>query len=76
MNIAYDNEADALYIKLSNEKPDGVIELKNSINIDTTPDGKLTGIEILNASKTIDLNTILSYTLDINKNFLKHKLSI
>ena len=71
MIISYDNEADALYIKLSNEEPDGVVEYKNNLNIDTAQDGKLCGIEILNASKTIDLKTILSYSLDVNGNFLK-----
>ena len=43
--------------------------------MDTTSDDKLRGIEIFNASKTIDFNTILNYSLDVNKNFLKHKIS-
>lgn len=28
MKINYDNEVDALYIQISDEKPDGVIEVK------------------------------------------------
>ena len=70
MKVHYDKEVDALYITLSNQKPDGVIEIAEGVNIDTTIDGKLSGIEIINASQKIDLNTILSYTLELDKNTL------
>ena len=70
MKVHYDKEVDALYIKLSNQKPDGVIEIAEGVNIDTTIDGKLSGIEIINASKKIDLSTILSYTLELDKKAL------
>ena len=42
MKVHYDKEVDALYIKLSNQKPDGVIEIAEGVNIDTTIDGGLT----------------------------------
>ena len=70
MKVHYDREVDALYIQLSNQKPDGVIEIADGVNIDTTADGKLAGIEIINASKKFDLSTILSYTLELDKNAL------
>jgi len=70
MKVYYNKEVDILYIKLSNQKPDGVIEVTEGVNIDTTIDGKLSGIEIINASKKIDLSTILSYTLELDKNAL------
>lgn len=38
--VYYDDEVDALFLKLGEETPEGV-------NLDTTPDGKLVGIEIL-----------------------------
>ena len=63
MKVHYDEETDALYLELSNLQPDGVIEIAEGVNIDTTADGKLAGIEILKASKKININTILSYTL-------------
>ena len=44
MNAYYDDDVDALYLKLGNETPEGV-------NLDTTSEGKLVGIEILNASQ-------------------------
>lgn len=72
MKVHYDEEIDALYLELGDEKPDGVIEISEGVNIDTTSKGKLTGIEILSASKKMDINTILSYTLELDKN-LWHK---
>jgi uncharacterized protein YuzE len=71
MKVHYDEEVDALYLSLGDEKPDGVIEIAEGINVDTTTDGKLTGIEILKASKKINIDTILSYTLELDKNILK-----
>jgi uncharacterized protein YuzE len=73
MKVNYDEEVDALYIKLGDQKPDGVIEIAEGVNIDTTTDGKLTGIEILIASKKINIDTILSYTLELDQNILRKK---
>jgi len=70
MKVHYDDEVDALYINLGGEKPEGVIELAEGVNLDTTADDKIVGIEILNASRKIDLKTILTYTLDINKDIV------
>lgn len=70
MKVHYDEEVDALYLSLGDQEPDGVIEIAEGINVDTTSDGKLTGIEILKASQKIDMNTILSYTLDLDKDVL------
>ena len=75
MKVYYDKEVDALYIKLSDQKPNGVIEIAEGVNIDTTTDGKLTGIEILTASKKININTILSYTLELDKGILRKKIA-
>jgi uncharacterized protein YuzE len=73
MKVHYDEEVDALYLKLGDQKPDGVIEIAEGVNIDTTTDGKLTGIEILKASKKIDIDTILSYTLELDQGILRKK---
>ncbi len=67
MKIYYDKDVDALYIELGNKKPDGVIEIAEGVNLDTTEDGKIVGIEILNASQKIDLRTVLSYSLKVSK---------
>jgi uncharacterized protein YuzE len=75
MKVHYDEEVDALYLKLGDQKPDGVIEIAEGVNIDTTTDGKLTGIEILKASKKIDIDTILSYTLELDQGILRKKIA-
>jgi uncharacterized protein YuzE len=75
MKIHYDQEVDALYLSLGDQKPNGVIEIAEGINVDTTADGKLTGIEILKASKRINIDTILSYTLELDKDILKQEIA-
>jgi len=45
MKITYDKKVDAIYIGLSNLKPEGVIEVAEGINIDVTSDDKIVGIE-------------------------------
>ena len=67
MKVHYDDAVDALYLELSEETPDSAVELSDGINVDTTSAGKIAGIEILSASSRIDLKTILSYSLDVNK---------
>jgi len=73
MKVHYDEDVDALYLGLSEEKPDGVIEIAEGVHIDTTTDGKLTGIEILDASKKMNIETILSYSLKLDKPLIKEK---
>ncbi len=75
MKVYYDDKADALYLKLSNEKPDGVVELSEGVNLDTTHGGRLAGIEILKASEKIDIQTILSYSLELDKDILKQNVA-
>ena len=70
MKVYYDKEVDALYIKLGVKTPDGVVEVSDGVNLDTTSEGKIVGIEILDASKKIDIKTILSYTLELDKKLL------
>lgn len=75
MRVYYDKEVDALYIKLGSKSPDGVIEISEGVNLDTTSEGKLVGIEILNASKKMDIKTILSYELELDKKILTQKIA-
>jgi uncharacterized protein YuzE len=73
MRVYYDNEVDALYLKLGDDSPEGVIELAEGVNLDTTSNNGIVGIEILNASKRIDLKTILSYTLELDQDLITQK---
>jgi uncharacterized protein YuzE len=75
MKVHYDEAIDALYLKLGDQEPEGVIEIAEGVNIDTTDDGKLTGIEILHASSKMDINTILSYTLELDQDILKQQIA-
>ncbi len=73
MKVYYDDEVDALYLKLGEETPEGVIEMAEGVNLDTTSEDKIVGIEILNASKKMDLKTILSYTLEFEKDLITQR---
>ena len=63
MKITYDKEVDAVYIGLSRLKPEGVIELADGINIDVTSDGTIVGIELLDASQKLSLDSLLTYEI-------------
>ncbi len=73
MNVSYDNEADTLYIRLGEEQPEGVTEISDGVNVDITREGRVIGIELLEASKKIDIQTILVYSLEFDKNLLLKK---
>lgn len=63
MKVTYDREVDAVYLSLSHLKPQGVIEVAEGINIDVTENGKIVGIELLDASEKIQLDTLLTYEI-------------
>lgn len=72
MKIYYDEKVDAAYIELSKKKPDGVTEISDYINIDTTSDGEIVGIELTDASKKIQIKTLFNFEIDsksLNKRF-------
>jgi uncharacterized protein YuzE len=58
MKIFYDKEVDAAYIRLSDQKPSGVVEVSEGINVDMTDKGQIVGIEILDASKKFPLESL------------------
>ncbi|MGM0486350.1 MAG: DUF2283 domain-containing protein [Planctomycetota bacterium] len=60
MKITYDKEVDAAYLRLSDGQPSGVIEISEGVNLDLTEDGKLIGIEIVDATKKFPLETLFS----------------
>jgi len=70
MKVYYDDEVDALYIKLSDEEAEGVIEITEGVNLDTTSDNIIVGLEILSASKKVDLKSFLNYSLEFKKDLI------
>ena len=51
--LTHDPEADAVYIKLSEDKPFEAEEVSPGVILDLTKDGRVVGIEVLSASKTL-----------------------
>jgi len=60
MKIFYDQEVDAAYLRLSEETPSGVGEVSEGVNLDLTEEGKIVGIEILDASKNFPLQSLFT----------------
>ncbi len=65
MKVSYDKEVDALYIEISTEKLDAVVEIEEGMNIDVSSNGTIVGIELIDASKKIPLDSFLKYELDV-----------
>ena len=63
MKITYDKDVDAVYIELSSQQPEGVLEVADGINIDVSSDGKIVGIELLDAGEKVSLESLLSYEI-------------
>jgi uncharacterized protein YuzE len=64
MKVFYDKHTDSMYIQFDEKRPEGVVEIKEGVNVDVLPGGKIGGIEILGASGKLDIKTILTYTID------------
>lgn len=62
MRIEYDKKVDAAYIYLVDDIKEGeaekTIELNNNIILDFDNQGKLIGVEVLNASKVLNQKVI------------------
>lgn len=53
MKIQYDSKVDAVYIELAKGKYDISREISDSVVVDEDKNGKILGIEILDATKNI-----------------------
>jgi len=60
MKVSYDKKHDIAYIRFSNRKPDGAIEIDEGVVLDTTTDNKIVGMEIFDASQRIPLRNLFS----------------
>jgi len=60
MNIVYNDKTDLLYIRLDDRKQDVINKrLTESIVLDIGEDSKIVGIEILDASRHLNLERLL-----------------
>ena len=53
MKIEYDPEIDALYIELRSATPVRSIDIEEGVTIDLDEEGKIVGIELLDASERL-----------------------
>lgn len=58
MKVEYDREADALYISLQDKEVSKTIELADGVNVDMDEQGKLIGLEVLDATERYSLADI------------------
>lgn len=64
MKIEYDREADALYIQLREAKVDDNIDIEEGITVDLGKNGHIIGLEILDASKKLELSNLVNITIE------------
>ena len=63
MNISYNDQTDLLYIRIDDSKQDVVNQrVTEDVVLDIDAEGKIIGIEILDASKNIHLDSVLPVT--------------
>lgn len=65
MKLNYYAETDSLYIDLSSKTSTESIEISEGIVVDYDGDGNITGIDIDNASRKIDLKEVILNKLPV-----------
>lgn len=66
MQILYNSQTDLVYIRLDDRKQQVTnLRLSDDIVVDVGDDEKIVGIEILDASKHINLEKLLPVTYDV-----------
>lgn len=60
MKIEYDKEVDALYIRLQETYVTRTVELEEGLNLDLDENGKLIGLEVLDATERYSLADIFN----------------
>ena len=63
MKIEYDREVDALYILLKEVEPANTRDLEEGVTIDVDEQGHIVGVEILDASERLGLESLLNITI-------------
>lgn len=71
MQIEYDKEVDALYIRIQKKKVAHTREIEDGVNLDVDSDGKIIGLEIIGATERYKPEDIFNLT---TKNLIFEKL--
>ena len=64
MKIEYDREVDALYIRLQEKYVGRTVELEEGLNLDLDENGKLIGLEVLDATERYSLADIFNISTE------------
>jgi len=64
MKIEYDNEIDALYIRLQEKYVDRTVGIEEGLNIDLDKSGKMIGLEVLDAVDRYSLSDIFNISTE------------
>lgn len=64
MKIEYDREVDALYIRLQQKYVARTVEIEEGLNLDLDENGKLIGLEILDATDRYPLADIFNISTE------------
>ena len=64
MKIEYNNEIDALYIRLQEKHVDRTLEIEEGLNIDLDASGKMIGLEVLDAAERYSLADIFNISTE------------
>ena len=64
MKIEYDREVDALYVRLQEKFVAKTVEVDEGVNIDFDDQGKLIGLEILDATERYTLSDIFNISTE------------
>ena len=64
MKIEYDKEVDALYIRLQEKYVTRTVELEEGLNLDLDENGKLIGLEVLDATERYSLADIFNVSTE------------
>lgn len=64
MKIEYDREVDALYVRLQEKFVAKTVEVDEGVNIDFDEEGKLIGLEILDATERYALSDVFNISTE------------
>ena len=64
MKIEYDNEIDALYIRLQEKQVARTLEIEEGLNVDLDASGRMIGIEVLDATDRYSLADIFNISTE------------
>ncbi len=64
MKIEYDKEVDALYVRLQEKHVARTVEIEDGLNLDIDNEGKLIGLEVLDATRRYSLPDIFNISME------------